>query len=239
MGHPELPPVTNRALYIYRVFAKWFSFFFFGLISIILLILILPPMRLFLNPRERFRKYEIRAMFCLLGENAEAHPHLVRRIHDEGHYIINHGYFDKWAIRMGEDEFRNNLMLGERAISAALGKELNPKLYRPHGGFYSSGQEKIYRDAGYTMVPSSVRIYDAVITGAKQDKAVAQIIEKVEKMNGGLVLLHDARGSNVRSKRELEKNPQGAYNRSWIPEAVEEIIISLRAKGFIFTEPLI
>jgi len=130
-------------------------------------------------------------------------------------------------------------MLGERAISAALGKELNPKLYRPHGGFYSSGQGKIYRDAGYTMVPSSVRIYDAVITGAKQDKAVAQIIEKVEKMNGGLILLHDARGSNVRSKRELEKNPHGAYNRSWIPEAVEEIIISLRAKGFIFTEPLI
>ena len=57
MFPPELPPVSNRALYAYRVFAKWFSFFFFGLSTLILLTLIFPPMRLFLHPRERFKKY--------------------------------------------------------------------------------------------------------------------------------------------------------------------------------------
>ena len=57
MFPPELPPVSNRALYVYRVFGKWFSFFFFGLITLILLTLIFPIMHLFFHPRERFRKY--------------------------------------------------------------------------------------------------------------------------------------------------------------------------------------
>jgi len=53
---PNLPPVSNRALYAYRVLAKWFSFFYFGASSLILGILILPFMRLFLHPQERFQK---------------------------------------------------------------------------------------------------------------------------------------------------------------------------------------
>jgi 1-acyl-sn-glycerol-3-phosphate acyltransferase len=54
---PELPPVSNKALYAYRVFMKWFAFFFFGLGTLVLLTLIFPPMRLVLHPRERFKKY--------------------------------------------------------------------------------------------------------------------------------------------------------------------------------------
>ena len=179
------------------------------------------------------KKYEIHALFSLLGENAEQNPELVRRIYDEGHYIINHGYFDKPAHRMGEEAFRENLTMGEKAISEALGKELNPKLYQPHGGFYNSRQERICREAGYTIVPSSVRVYDAVSTGAKQDKAVKRVMEKIEKQKGGIILLHDARDSYFRMEKKLGRNPSGAFNRSWIPDAVEKIIVILLERGYI------
>ena len=36
--------------------------------------------------------------------------------------------------------------------------------------------------------------------------------------------------------RELQKKPNSAYNRSWIPEAVETIIVALFDKGFILNE---
>jgi 1-acyl-sn-glycerol-3-phosphate acyltransferase len=36
---------------------KWFSFFFFGFSSLLLTILVLPPMRLVLHPKERFKKH--------------------------------------------------------------------------------------------------------------------------------------------------------------------------------------
>ena len=53
----DLPPVSNKALYAYRVFAKWLSFFIFGLSSLILAVLVFPVMRLIFKPKERFQKY--------------------------------------------------------------------------------------------------------------------------------------------------------------------------------------
>jgi 1-acyl-sn-glycerol-3-phosphate acyltransferase len=53
---PDLPPVQNRIVYIYRVLMKWFSFFFFGFSSLILIVFFLPPMRLFTHPKEKFKK---------------------------------------------------------------------------------------------------------------------------------------------------------------------------------------
>jgi len=183
------------------------------------------------------KKYEIKAMFALIGENAEKNPELVRRIYDEDHVIINHGYLDKWAVRMEEEEFRSNLAMGEAAISKALGEDFSRKLYRPHGGFYTSAQEKIIREAGYSIVFADIRVYDAVLTAAKKDKMINELIERAEKTNGGILLLHDGRGSQIQTEKELKKNPSGAFDRSWIPAAVEEIIISLIAKGFVIDKP--
>jgi len=183
------------------------------------------------------KKYQIKAMFCLLGENAERYPELVRRIYDEGHCIANHGYSDRWASKMKPDEFRDNLVRGGAAISAALGHEMYPRLYRSHGGFYHSAQEKIMRDEGYKMVPATARAYDAVVDGTQRHKVVKKIIRKVEKQGGGIILLHDARDSHVLTEAQLAKNPHGVFDRSWIPDAVEEIIPILLDKGFMVNNP--
>jgi len=179
------------------------------------------------------KKYQIKAIFCLLGVNAERYPDLVKRIYDEGHCIVNHGYSSKWASRMNEDEFRNNLLRGEAAISAALGHDMSPKLYRPQGGFYTSAQKKIIRDEGYILVLNNVRVYDTIIDGTKQNKVARDIVRKVEKQGGGIILLHDAKNSYVQAEAWLAKNPNGVSNRSWIPDTVERIITALLDKGYI------
>ena len=182
-------------------------------------------------------KYQIKALFFMLGENAEQYPDLVRRIHDEGHYIANHGYSGKHARGMNDDEFRNNLIRGEAAISDALGFEIKPKLYRTHGGFYNSRQEKICVDEGYAIVPVTVRVYDAVVGAAERKKVVNKTINLVKKRGGGLILLHDGRDSYSLRETELKKNPNGAFNRAWIPDAVEEIIIALLNNGYTLDSP--
>jgi 1-acyl-sn-glycerol-3-phosphate acyltransferase len=53
---PELPPISNKLLYAHRVFAKWFSFFIFGLGSLILGVIVFPVMYLIFHPRERLKK---------------------------------------------------------------------------------------------------------------------------------------------------------------------------------------
>ena len=64
---PDLPPISNRALYVYRVLMKWLSFFVFGLSTLILVTLVFPPMRLFLHPRKRFKKYGRRFVSFYMG----------------------------------------------------------------------------------------------------------------------------------------------------------------------------
>jgi len=57
MFPPDLPPISNRALYARRVLAKWLSFLIFGLGSVITALLILPPIRIVLHPRARFQQH--------------------------------------------------------------------------------------------------------------------------------------------------------------------------------------
>jgi len=57
MFPPELPPVTNKPLYAYRVLIKWFSFFIFGLSTLVLVLIVFPVMYVFFHPWERFKKY--------------------------------------------------------------------------------------------------------------------------------------------------------------------------------------
>ncbi|MDR2952364.1 MAG: 1-acyl-sn-glycerol-3-phosphate acyltransferase [Treponema sp.] len=56
MFPPDLPSVTNKPLYAYRVFAKWLSFFVFGFISLLFAFIFAPPMRLLIHPKEKFKK---------------------------------------------------------------------------------------------------------------------------------------------------------------------------------------
>jgi 1-acyl-sn-glycerol-3-phosphate acyltransferase len=53
----DLPSVTNWPLYIYRVAAKWFSFFAFGAATLLLVLVVFPFMRIFFHPSERLKKY--------------------------------------------------------------------------------------------------------------------------------------------------------------------------------------
>ncbi|MDR0589661.1 MAG: polysaccharide deacetylase family protein [Spirochaetaceae bacterium] len=178
------------------------------------------------------KKHEVRAMFALLGENARQNPALVRRIRDEGHIIVNHGYSDRFAVWMGDRDFYNNLIRGEAAITAVLGEEPEPRFYRPQGGFYLKRQERIWREAGYTLVPGSIRIYDAILSAADKDRAITTLMRILEKKGGGIILLHDARDSHARMEARLAKRPRGSFNRSWIPDMVEEVIILLKEKGY-------
>ena len=179
------------------------------------------------------KKYQIRALFILLGENVEQYPELVRRMYDEGHYIVNHGYYSgKHAHNMNDEDFRNNLLMGEAAISQALGFEMNPKLYRPHGGFYNFRQEKICVDEGYTMVPVTVRVYDAVINAAGWRRIVNNTVNLIKIQGCGLVLLHDGRDSHSFIETRVKSYPNSSFDRSFIPDAVEKIIIALQNSGF-------
>ena len=180
-------------------------------------------------------KYQVKGVFCILGLNAVKYPELVKRIHSEGHIIVNHGFSDKFSIFMNDDDFKKNLYLADKAITDALGFEIYPKLYRPQGGVYNGRQKKILEGEGYSIVPLTVRVIDVFYTFPRQGKLTDRIVGALKKQDGGIIVLHEGRAAERREKK-LKKNPKGSFNRSWIPGAVEELIITLRDNGFILND---
>ncbi|GHU40759.1 hypothetical protein FACS1894190_08050 [Spirochaetia bacterium] len=180
------------------------------------------------------KELDVKAMFSLLGENVSRYPELTRRIFDEGHIIINHGYSDKWACAMKPEEFRENLKKGYDAITAALGKPPTVKLYRPQGGFYTAEEEKIWREEGWALVPGTIRTYDAVCDKNEKERVVRQTTRKAIAEGGGIIILHDGRDSHKKIEARMSKKDGGYFNREWIPSAVKEIIINLQKSGFVF-----
>ncbi len=177
------------------------------------------------------RRHNIKAMFAVLGENVDANPELLRRIRDEGHTIINHGYSDEWAVYLKPPEFRENLDRAMNAIVAAAG-EPPLKLYRPQGGFFRSEQRRAWEEAGYVLVPASVRAHDASADFRRRDAVVQRLLKRIEKDNGGMLVLHDGKDGLARMERGLAKRPDGTYNRSWIAGMLEELITVLEEKGY-------
>ncbi|GMO29620.1 MAG: hypothetical protein Ta2F_05020 [Termitinemataceae bacterium] len=178
------------------------------------------------------KKYDVNAVFVLLGVNAEKNTDIVKRIKNEGHYIVNHGYEDEWAIFMNDEKFKTNLEMGEAAITKALGEKLKTLLYRPHGGFFRIKQESICNKEGYKILGANIRTYDSVKSSKNKKTVIKKIILKTAMQKGGIILLHDARGVYSEMENELLHNPNNSFNRDWIPSAVEEIILQLRERGF-------
>jgi peptidoglycan/xylan/chitin deacetylase (PgdA/CDA1 family) len=134
---------------------------------------------------------------------------------------------------MDNQRFYTNLMEGEKIILVALeGEPLNPRLYRPQGGYYQARHERIWKDQGYTLIPATARPYDAVCPASKKREVIDRIVATVEHQRGGIILLHDGRDSYLKIAAHLVKTPGDSFDRSWIPETVEELILILREKGY-------
>jgi peptidoglycan/xylan/chitin deacetylase (PgdA/CDA1 family) len=182
---------------------------------------------------EVLERHEIRALFVLLGENAAYNPELARLIYQKGHIIISHGYGNQWAVWMNKRRFCDNLIRWEDCLAAALGEIPQPRLYRPHGGFYTARQERIWQNAGYTMIPVTARAYDAALGESGRAKAVSAVLCAVEKQGKGIILLHDAKDSQAKTEAQLAgKKGGGSFDRSWIPGTAEEIILRLKERGY-------
>jgi peptidoglycan/xylan/chitin deacetylase (PgdA/CDA1 family) len=76
----------------------------------------------------------IRSSWFIPGHDADMHPELVARIATEGHEIGNHGYLHENLSNRGDDEVRDILRRGNRAIERITG--VRPVGFRaPDGDF--------------------------------------------------------------------------------------------------------
>lgn len=156
---------------------------------------------------------EVPAVFCLVGDNAEAHPELVRRIVRDGHTLGNHSYHHDDLETWEPDAVRTDLERTLAAIRAAVPDAPVPFFRAPYGHWGRT--IPVAGRLGMRPLGWQLAVWDWEPPG------VDELVRRMSGvMPGGVILLHD-----------------GGGDRSQTVEAVATFIPRMRAEGWTFTVP--
>ncbi|MET8150406.1 polysaccharide deacetylase family protein [Actinoplanes sp. NPDC049668] len=143
---------------------------------------------------ELLAKYQVKATFCLVGDQVRKYPDLVRQIAVAGHTLCNHTWNHSFTI--GKDKrgkIRADLRRTNDAIHAAVPGAAIPFFRAPGGNFTDALVETAYQD-GMTSLYWEVDPRDWEHLEKDDDAAhIDKIVKSVqnEVRPGSIVLSHD------------------------------------------------
>ncbi len=120
-------------------------------------------------------EYRIKATFFVVGQNAENHPDVMKKISSRGHEVACHGWQHENIAQISKDEERERLLKTIRAIEKATGKR--PVGTRTAGGDLSANTLDLAWENGL--------VYDSSI----RDNDVPYRLKKPKSREEGLVIV--------------------------------------------------
>lgn len=157
------------------------------------------------------KSYGVPCTFFLSGNWVEDNAELAQRIWADGHEIANHSYSHPAFTLLGRDEIESELANDEEAVKKGTGQPIK-KYFRPPYGDYNSAVAQAVQDVGY----QAIVLWDIDTrdwSGVSAQNMINRVLNQVS--SGSIVLFH-LHGANT-------------------PEAISEIIPSLKAQGYILT----
>lgn len=175
---------------------------------------------------------KVKATFFVIGENANQHPSLIRRMWSEGHEIGNHTYTHPNLSTVGERRRLLEINTAQRVIQSITGRSTT--LFRPpyNADIEASTPKEAevielanqlgYLTAGLNIDPKDWNLYKRDGAGARVRRTPQDVVNdaltQIERDQGNIVLLHD-----------------GGGDRSNSVEALAILIREARARGYTFT----
>lgn len=159
---------------------------------------------------EVLKKYDVKAVFFIIGKNIVGNERILQQVVAEGHQIGNHScshhnWIDVWPTKRVTDDFRVCQML--------LGHyQPNNKLFRPPYGVTNPNIARAVKILNLQSIGWNVRSYDTSIKDVEKIKQ--RIISQLKP--GAIILLHD--------------------RLDFMPELLENLIPAIKEKGYGFAE---
>lgn len=144
------------------------------------------------------RKYGIRATFFIVGENAQAHPELVRAIAEEGHHVANHTWSHPDLRQLSEARVREELEHTSEVLHRATGRA--PTWFRAPGGDFSQASLTTSAELGMRPMAWSVDPRDWSRPGTSL--ITSRVLDAVRP--GSIVLNHDGGGDRSQTIAALQ-----------------------------------
>jgi peptidoglycan/xylan/chitin deacetylase (PgdA/CDA1 family) len=158
--------------------------------------------------------YAVKATFFCIGEQAQWHPAVLRRIDAEGHLVGNHTWNHPYLTRLSRAEVQQQVTAAGAEIERLIGKR--PLLFRPPYGDRNQAVSDEIAALGYQMVMWDVDSQDFL--GRTGPQIASRILSQVSP--GAIILQHCA-GIGDRCKASAEALPY--------------VIETLRAMGYRLT----
>ncbi|MFJ2263118.1 polysaccharide deacetylase family protein [Streptomyces sp. NPDC087844] len=163
------------------------------------------------------RENGVKATFCMVGTEAEAHPDLVKKVVAAGHRLCDHSVSHDTAMDKQSQAYQSKQILdAERMITKASGG-VRPVYYRAPGGAFTPYSRKLAASRGMRPLGWNVDTKDFERPGT--DAIVATVEEQLPE--GPTLLFHDAGG-----------------DRSQTVEALRQILPQLKEQGYSFGFPV-
>ncbi|MEU8132056.1 polysaccharide deacetylase family protein [Streptodolium elevatio] len=146
-------------------------------------------------------RYDAKATFCVVGEQAREHPDLLRTIVAKGHQLCDHSEtHDERIARLPQAKLRSQITMARDAILKAVPGVRIP-WFRSPGGSWTAAVRGTAASFGMKPLDWSVDSRDWERGGA--DRILATV--KRELRPGGVVLMHDAGGDREQTVAALTK----------------------------------
>lgn len=156
-------------------------------------------------------KYNVKATFFVVGQNADYYPDILRQVVEEGHEIGNHTYSHINILNTDKQTIKQEISRSHNNILEIC--EYEVKLFRPPGGALNQKVTDVANSFGYKII-----LWD-IDTKDWSHKSVDLITENVIKniKSGSIILFHDYISKGTPT-----------------PEALENIIPLLQKEGYTF-----
>lgn len=159
------------------------------------------------------KEHQIKATFFVVGKNAEEHPEILRRMHEEGHAIGIHNYLHRTNWLMRPKTVAKHVLTTSQIIERVTGEK--PKYYRPPWGIlnlFDFARKHEYQIVLWSMMAGDWKAK----TGA--DKIRERMCKRLG--NGKIYLLHDC-GRTFGADVDAPANTIEALSH-FIPYAIQQ-----------------
>ncbi|MDQ0757811.1 polysaccharide deacetylase family protein [Streptomyces canus] len=162
-------------------------------------------------------QYGVKATFCMVGTQAQAHPDLVKQVVAAGHRLCDHSVSHDTTMDKKPQAYQAQEILdAERMITQASGG-VRPMYYRAPGGAFTPYSRHLAASRGMRPLGWNVDSKDFERPGTA---AIVATVER-ELPGGPTILFHDAGG-----------------DRSQTVEALRQILPRLKEQGYSYGFPV-
>ncbi|BDM71136.1 hydrolase [Streptomyces nigrescens] len=150
---------------------------------------------------EVLKKHDVKAVFCMIGPQARAHPDLVKQVVAAGHKLCDHTVSHNTGMDHQPERYQSQQILDAQKMIEDAAGGAKVEYYRAPGGAFTPYSRKLAADHGMRPLgwnvdskdfeSGSVEAIDATVRG--------------EIGNGPTVLFHDGGGNRALTVASLDR----------------------------------